>query len=475
VSTLLTGGGVLLVLLIGIAIGVASRYRVAGPNQAFIITGRKGKHGPVVNPETGESTHDLSGQRVIIGASTFVLPVVQRLHSLDLSSRRIPVGISGAISAQGIKVDLEGVAIVKVGGTEDAIRAAAQRFLNQQAGIEAFTQEVLAGSLRAIVGRLTVETIIRDRAAFASAVAEEAETSLTNQGLALDTFQLQDIRAEGEYLKDLGRPEAARVQQVAAIAEAKARQAAEEERLRAEEQIAIANRVLALKQAEIQAETDAATAEARAAGPIAQAARDQDVLAAQEQVALRRAALKERELDTEVRKPADAARYRVEQEAEGRKSATIREAEAEKSRRVALAEAVQREGEADASALLARGQAEAEARQKNAEAFQHYNEAAVVEMLARILPELVRAASEPMSNIRDLTVVSTDGASKLVSDVASNVEQGLAIGSSLTGIDLRGLLTRIGGSAGMSGAGMSGATAGVAAPLPAPPPEGQLS
>ena len=91
---------------------------------------------------------------------------------MDLSSRRLSVGIRGAVSAQGIRCDLDGVAIVKVGGNEDAIRAAAQRFLDQQEGIEAFTQEVLAGSLRAIVGRLTVEEIIRDRAAFASAVAE---------------------------------------------------------------------------------------------------------------------------------------------------------------------------------------------------------------------------------------------------------------------------------------------------------------
>lgn len=487
-STIAASAGILLVLLVLVAAAVASRYRVAGPNQAFIITGRKGKQGPVVNPETGESTHDLSGQRVIIGASTFVLPVVQKLHVLDLSSRRIPVGINGGISAQGIKVDLEGVAIVKVGGTEDAIRAAAQRFLNQQNGIEVFTQEVLAGSLRAIVGRLTVETIIRDRAAFAAAVAEEAETSLTNQGLALDTFQLQDIRAEGEYLKDLGRPEAARVEKEAAIAEARARQAAEEERLRAEEQIAVANRTLALKNAEIQAETDAAQAEAQAAGPIAQAAKDQDVLTAQEQVAERRAALKERELDTEVRKPADAARYRVEQEAEGQKSAAIREAEArqaaqvakaqadaeaarlsgeaerarrsaladaeaiegekrgvaERSRREAIAQAVQREGDAEAAAILARGEAEAEARQKNAQAFKHYNDAAVVELVASILPDLVRAASEPLGHIDELTVVSTDGASQLVSNVASNVEQGLAIGSSLTGVDLRGLLSRLG-------------------------------
>jgi flotillin len=478
-------GFVIFVVLLGML--VASRFRVAGPNQAFLITGRKGK-GVVRNPETGQVSTDLSGQKVIMGASTFVLPVVQKLHIMDLSSRRISVGIRGAVSAQGIKCDLEGVAIVKVGGNEDAIRAAAQRFLNQQEGIDSFTQEVLAGSLRAIVGRLTVDEIIKDRAAFASAVAEEAETSLTNQGLSLDTFQLQDIQAEGNYLADLGRPEAARVEKEAAIAEARARQAAEQERLLAEEQIAIGQRALDLKKAEILAETDAATARAAAAGPLAQAAQDQNVLTEQEKVAVRTAALKERELDTEVRKPADAQRYQVEQEAEAAKNARIAKAEAdrqatiaaaqataeearlsgegeqqrraalaaaeeiegaargnaERQRREAIAEAVQREGEAEGAAILARGAAEAEAREKNAEAFNLYGDAATLEMVVRVMPELVRAASDPMSGIDKMTVISTDGASQLARTVASNLEQGLEIGSDLTGLDLRSLFARLG-------------------------------
>jgi flotillin len=186
---------------------------------------------------------------------------------MDLSSRRIPVGIRGAVSKQGVKCDLDGVAIVKVGGSESSIRAAAQRFLNQQEGIDTFTSEVLAGALRSIVGRLTIEEIIRDRAAFASAVAEEAESSLTGQGLVLDTFQLQDIQAEGSYLADLGRPEAARVLKEASIAEARARQAAQQEQLLADEAIAIAQRQLSLKQAEITAETDAAKARRRGGSP----------------------------------------------------------------------------------------------------------------------------------------------------------------------------------------------------------------
>lgn len=189
------GLGVLLVLL---ALLVVTRYKVAGPNESFIITGRKG-NGEVRNPETGEISTDLSGQKVVLGGGVFVIPFVQRLATLDLSSRRISVQIRGAVSGQGIKLNLDGVALVKVGGNEDSIRAAGQRFLSQQAEIETFTQEVLAGALRSIVGSMSVEQIIRDRAAFAQRVAEESESSLTGQGLVLDTFQIQDITDDGSY------------------------------------------------------------------------------------------------------------------------------------------------------------------------------------------------------------------------------------------------------------------------------------
>ncbi len=434
-------GAVILLVLVGYLI--VRRIQVAGPNEAYIITGRKGQGG-VKNPETGEISTDLSGQKVVMGASVFVLPFIQKLHVLDLSSRRISVGVRGAVSQQGVKTDLEGVAIVKVGGNEDSIRAAAQRFLTQQDDIVPFTQEVLSGSLRAIVGRLTVEEIIRDRAAFASEVAEEAETSLTNQGLTLDTFQLQDIQTEGNYLADLGRPESARVEQEAEIAEAKARQASEQERLRAEEEIANSERQLELRKAEIKAETDEANAQAAAAGPLREASRNQEVVSEQERVAEREASLRDRQLDAEVRKPADAERYKVEQEAEGQKNSAIFEAEAERDRRAKMAEAVELEGNAEAEAIRAKGRAEAEAREKNAEAFRLYGDAAVVDMLTSVLPEVVRAASEPMSEIEKMTVISTDGASSLAKNVASNLEQGLQIGSDLTGVDLRGLFARLG-------------------------------
>lgn len=437
---ILTGILVLVAIIVVIGAIAASRFKVAGPNEAFIITGRKGR--PVTNPETGQISTDLSGQKVVMGASVFVLPVIQRLAAVDLSSRQIAVSVGSAVSATGIKCSLEGVAIVKVGGNEDAIRAAAQRFLGQQQEIESFTQEVLAGSLRAIVGRLSVEEIIKDRAAFAREVAEEAESSLTNQGLVLDTFQLQDIKTEGNYLHDLGRPEAARAEKEAAIAEAAARREAEQARIKAEEEIAVSERELALRQASIRAETDAAAAEAAAAGPIAKAARDQDVISAQEKVAMRQAELKDRELDAEVRKPADAKRYALEQEAEARKTAAIRQAEAERASREALAEALRIEGSAEAEAITARGQAEALAMQKKADAYSSYGEAAVIDLVSAMLPNLMREAAAPMSSIDKLTVISTDGASQLARNVSTNVTQAMQLASDLLGVDVASLIAK---------------------------------
>ncbi|MGW3655692.1 flotillin family protein [Streptomyces sp. NPDC005151] len=448
-------GVVVLLVLLGLV--VITRYKVAGPSEAFIITGRRGKKS--TDPVTGRTSIDNSGQKVVVGGGVFVVPFVQQKFTLDLSSRHIPVAVRGAVTLRGVKSHLEGVAIVKVGGNEDAIRAAAQRFLQQQDGIVGFTQEVLSGALRAIVGRMSVEDIIRDRAAFAGQVAEEAEASLSGQGLILDAFQIQDITTEGSYLEDLGRPEAARAKQEADIAEAIAKRASEQARLKAAEEIAIAERTFYLKQAEIKAETEAAAAKANAAGPLAEAARQQEVLEEQEKVAQRQAALTDRELDTKVRKPADAARYQAEQEAEARRIAQVKEAEAdaersrltgqgEKLHRSALADAVRIEGEAEAAAIAAKGAAEAEAMRKKADAFAQYGDAAVLQMLVEVLPHVVAKAAEPLSAIDKMTVISTDGASQLSRTVADNVAQGMELLTATTGVDLAALLKNLkGGSA----------------------------
>src|SRR5688500_15184214 len=116
-STVVIGLGGIVATVLVIALMLVTRIKVAGPNEAFIVTGRKGR--AVTNPTTGEITTDLSGQKVVMGASVFVIPFVQRLAVLDLTSRQIPVSVPAAISSNGIKCGLEAVAVVKVGGSED--------------------------------------------------------------------------------------------------------------------------------------------------------------------------------------------------------------------------------------------------------------------------------------------------------------------------------------------------------------------
>ena len=161
---------------------------------------------------------------------------------------------------------------------------------------------------------------------------------------------------------------------------------------------------------------------------------------------------------------AEAEQARLSGEGERSRRAALAAAEevegkargnAEKLRREAIAQAVQREGEAEAAAVLAMGHAEAEAMDKRAQAFREYGDAAILEMVVRVMPEVVRAAAEPISGVDKMTVISTDGASQLARNVATNLEQGMQIGSDLTGLDLRALFAQMGarGAHALAGAG----------------------
>jgi flotillin len=119
---------------------------------------------------------------------------------------------------------------------------------------------------------------------------------------------------------------------------------------------------------------------------------------------------------------------------------------AERERRTALAEAVRVEGEAGAAATLAQGQAEAEAMQRKADAYQRYGEAAVVDIIAGTLPQVVAEAARPMGQIDAMTVISTDGASQTVRNVASTVAQGQEMAKAMFGVDLATLVQRFTGS-----------------------------
>ncbi|MFJ6279539.1 flotillin family protein [Arthrobacter subterraneus] len=447
------------VVILGLIAAVIARMalRIASPSEALIITGKG-------NQES---------QRVVFGR-TFINPFTQRAFSISLASRQVTLQIEG-ISKNGIKLHLTGVAQIKVGGDEEAVRRAAQRFLNQQDQIDHYTQETLSGSLRSIVGTLTVDSIIKDRASFAKSVKEEAEHSMHNQGLVIDTFQIQSVNDDSSYLTNLGRPEAALAEKLAKIAEANAAQEAAEAAAIADEQVALAEQRLAIRRAELKEVADARQAQADAAGPLAAAEQKEAILLKEQQVTSRQAELRERELDIEIRKPADADKYRVEQEAaakleqrkrqseadqveaevlltkrrltaEGDKVAAEAEAAASTARGNAAAAVTRANGAAEAEIIKVRGEAEADVvRQKGiaeaqgieaqARAYEQFNDAAVLNKVMEMLPLVAREIAAPMSAVDNMTVISTDGASQLSRNVSSGLHQTFQLLKDTTGLD----------------------------------------
>lgn len=459
------GIGVLIVILLIALFVILRSYKIASPSEALIITGR--------NASGASGTG-----RIVIGGRSVVYPIVQKAFILSLSSRQISVEIDG-ISINGIALRLRGVAQVKVGGTEDDVRKAAQRFLDQQDQIDHYSKEILSGTLRAVVGTLTVEQIIQDRASFAAQVQEESAHSMNNQGLIIDTFQISAVEDEGSYLRDWGRPQAAEVAKNAAIAEANAGRASAVEEAQQNEEtqkqqaltdqaIAEQQQQLALRRAALKEEADQRQASADNAGPLASAAEKQKLLERDRVVAKEAAELRAEQLDAEVRRPADAERYRQQAAADARayeiEAQGRAEAAAELHRRSKDAEAIRLEGEAEADAIRARGEAEAEALQAQAEAYKKFNDAAVLSKVLETLPTIAGELVAPYANIKDLSIVSTDGESKLANSVSNNLAQVLEVVRGTTGIDLSDLVakaqTQGGSGSGGSGAGDGGSGGG---------------
>lgn len=451
---ILIGGAVVLaaIVLIALVVFIKARYQMAKPDEALVITGRNKGKAPVANPEeAGKQSDALAGQKVIIGSGTFIKPFFEDVHKISLSSRKILLEVESVVSKNNVPLVLKGVAIVKVGGTERDVRAAAQRFLGQQDQIEDFSQNVLNGSLRAIIGEMTVEEVLYNRENLAARVQEVVKSDLSNQGLVIDTLQINEVDDRTDYIANLSRPEAARVKKEADIAEAENKRETAERTAEADSKTADAEKKLALHKANIKAETEEAEAKANAAGEVARANEQQRVLHSQEEVAVRNAALKERELDTTVRKPADAERYRREQEAQAEQYAAVAaakgeadaaraRADADRDGRLAAAEATKIEGESVAAATLAQGEAEAKSLREKAEAYKHYNQAAVIEMALKTMPEVAAKIAEPLASVKDFTIISKDGASKLTDIVTDTMGESSKLLKQFTGLDLGAVL-----------------------------------
>lgn len=463
----------LMVVVVIIVLGMAfwARYKTVGPDEAMIVTGSYLGSKNVLSDDPGRRI------KVVRGGGAFILPIFQQANFLSLLSHKLDVTTPEVYTEQGVPVLADGVAIIKIGGSIEDVVTAAEQFMGKPTeALRIEAQEVLEGHLRAILGTMTVEEVYRNRDKFAQEVQSVAANDLKKMGLQIVSFTIKDVRDTHGYLDALGKPRIAAVKRDAEIGEAEAirdariqKALADEEGQKAElirdTKIAEASKEKELKIASFKKEQDTAKAEADQAYNIQQARSEQMVVEEQMQIELVRRAreidLQEKEIlrkqkqyDAEVKKKADADRYSVEQAAEADKAKRMREADAIQYRieveakanaeqkrleGLAIADAERAKGTAEADVIRLRGLAEAEAKQKLAEAFEKFGEAAVLDIIVKMLPELAARVAEPMKSIDKLTVVDTGngaGAERLSNYVTSLMATAPEMLKGVSGIDL---------------------------------------
>lgn len=460
-----------------VVLGLAfwARYKTVGPDAAMIVTGSFLGSKNIATDDSGRKI------KIVRGGGAFIWPIFQRSQFLSLLSHKLDVSTPEVYTEQGVPVIADGVAIIKVGGSVEDVATAAEQFMGKPIeSLKSEAQEVLEGHLRAILGSMTVEEVYRNRDKFAQEVQGVAARDLKKMGLQIVSFTIKDVRDKQGYLDALGKPRIAAVKRDAEIAEAEAMRDARIQKAKAEEEsqkaellrdtnIAEASKEKELKVAAFKKEQDTAKAEADQAYHIQEARAKQTMVEEQMKVELvrkeREIDLQEKEIlvrqkqyDAEVKKKADADKYAVEQAAEAEKARKMREAEAlqysieaqakanaEQKRLdgLAIAEAERAKGTADAEVIRLRGLAEAEAKEKLAEAFQKFGEAAVLDIIVKMLPELAERIAAPLQSIDKLTVVDTgngEGAARVSNYVTQLMATAPEMLKSVSGIDLERLI-----------------------------------
>ncbi|MGJ3205840.1 SPFH domain-containing protein [Geobacillus thermoleovorans] len=472
--------GVVVLLLVGLIAIFIARYRTVGPDEALIVTG---SYLGSKNVHVDESGNKI---KIVRGGGTFVVPIFQQAEPLSLLSIKLDVQTPEVYTEQGVPVMADGVAIIKVGSSIGEIATAAEQFLGKtRQDMENEAREVLEGHLRSILGSMTVEEIYKNRDKFSQEVQRVASQDLAKMGLVIVSFTIKDVRDKNGYLDALGKPRIAQVKRDADIATAEAeketrikRAEADKEARKAElerlTEIAEAEKINQLKLAEFRREQDIAKARADQAYHLEEAKAKQEVMAQQMQIKIierqkqieleeKEILRRERQYDSEVKKKADAERYAIEQKAAAEKAKQIAEADAQKYRvetlakaeaerirldGLAKAEAEKAKGEAEAEIIRLKGLAEAEAKQKIAEAFERYGQAAVLDMIIKMLPEYAKQVASPLANIEKLTIVDTGsgagGGANRVTGYATNLMASLQETlKASTGIDVKQLLENI--------------------------------
>jgi len=450
--------GGLAVLALFLILGLMARmFRKAGPHEALIIFG-------------------LRGTRIVKGGGTLIFPMIEQCRELSLELMSFDVAPQQSLyTKQGVAVTIEAVAQIKVKSDPESIRTGAEQFLTKRPEQrEGLIRLVMEGHLRGIIGQLTVEQIVKEPEMVADRMRSTCADDMSKMGLEVISFTLKEVRDKNDYITNMGRPDIARIKRDAEVAAAEAdrdiaikraeatraaavaKAQADQERVAAETaslaKQAEAERDLDIKKAAFVEATKKAQAQADKAYEIESNIKQQQVIAeavrvqqvereAQVKVQEAEIARRERELIATVLKQAEIERQRIETLANAERQRLITEAEGRAS-------SIRAQGEAEAEIIFKKGEAEAKAMNIKAEAFQEYNQAAVVDKLITGLPDVVRALSEPLSKVDKVTIVSTGngdaaGAYKLTGDITKIAAQVPALFEALSGMQVSDLLSKV--------------------------------
>lgn len=440
-------------IVILLALFLALGYLKAPPDTAFIISG-------------------LGKKRILIGKAGWRFPFLERVDKLSLQVMSVDVKTSEAVPTnEFINVMVDGVANVKVSSDPKLLERAAEALLNMKpAQMIAMITQVLEGNMREIVGSVGLKEMVQNRQGVAKKVAENVIPDMEKLGIELVNFNIQNFRDNAGTIENMGidnveqiRKNAqiakANAQRDIAIASAHAQEEANAVKVEADKKIAEQNAALSVQQAEMQIRADTKKAEADAAYSIQQenqrktievtctnadiARREKEAELAEKEVAIR-----ERKLDAEVRKAADAKKYQAEREAEADLIRRQRDADAKKyeamqeaEARKAAAEAARFAMEQEAEGIRAKGLAEAEAIEKKAEAQRKMGEASILEMYLAALPDVVKNAAAPLAQTDKIVMYGDGNSSRLVKDVMQPSSQIIEGMKEATGIDLAAIIS----------------------------------
>jgi flotillin len=453
----IVAGSVLALILLLLMSLLARLYRKAGPHEALLVYGFRGR-------------------RAVTGRGTIVLPMIESCHELSLELMSFDVAPQQDLyTKQGVAVTVEAVAQIKVKSDVESIWTAAEQFLTKSdQEREGLIKLVMEGHLRGIIGQLTVEEIVKQPEMVGDRMRSTCADDMNKMGLEVISFTIKEVRDKNEYIINMGRPDIARIKRDADVATAEtdrdtaikralavreaaiAKAQADQERVQAETlslaKQAEAQRDLEIKRAQFQEATKRQQAQADKAYDIQTNIMQQQVVAEQvkvqrvekeQQVKVQEAeiARRQNELIATVLKQAEIERQRIETLAAAEKQRLMAEAEGRAS-------AIRQQGEAEAEIIFKKGEAEAKAMNVKAEAYQEYNQAAVVDKLITGLPEVVKAMSAPLANVDKITVVSTGngdatGMNKITGDFAKMAAQVPALFESLSGMSMTELLGKV--------------------------------